>query len=234
MGVRRGFRRLEEREAGLTGNVLVLLSGGLDSYGAAAELRAGGMLGAALWVNYRQRAAEGEYAAAEAQAAILGVTLKKTGIDIYRDLPNTGGLLGGELSDDAGVRQLWVPARNALLFSVGAAVAESLEMSGVALGLNAEEAVDFPDNSASFLAAADRFLFLATDGRVNAVSPTVHWSKGEITRRLVELELPLDCIYSCYRSPDPGGRMCGRCPSCRRLKGALSANGIDLSARFAG
>ncbi len=212
---------------------LILLSGGLDSYGAAAELRAGDSLGAALWVDYDQRAVEGERAAAESQAQRLNVPLRCMKVGIYGNLPNTGGLIEGELSDEADPRQLWVPARNAVLFSVGAAVAESLGMASVALGLNAEEAVDFPDNSASFLAAADRFLFLATGGRVQAVSPTVHRSKREIVSRILDLELPLDCVYSCYRSPDAEGRMCGRCPSCRRLKGALAANGVDLSARFA-
>jgi 7-cyano-7-deazaguanine synthase len=213
---------------------LVLLSGGLDSYGTAAELRAADMLGAALWADYGQRAAGGERNAAELQAAKLDVPLRFTKLDIYTDLPNTGGLIDGELADDADTRRLWVPGRNAVLFSVGAAVAESLGMANVALGLNAEEAADFPDNSTSFLAAADRFLFLATAGRVQAVSPTVHWSKREIVGRLLDLGLPLDPVYSCYRPPDARGRMCGRCPSCRRLREALAVNGIDLSARFAG
>jgi len=220
----------------MSGKTLVLLSGGLDSYGAAAELRAGGFLGAALWVDYGQRAAEGEHAAAESQAVVLGVPLREAETDLYRDLPRTGALIDGGLEDDADVGRLWVPARNAVLFSLGAAAAESLGMAAVAMGLNAEEAVDFPDNSASFLAAADRFIFLATAGRVQAVSPTVHRTKREIIARLLDLGLPLDRVYSCYRPPDTDGRMCGRCPSCRRLKDALAANsgarGADLPDRF--
>ncbi|MCX7020732.1 MAG: 7-cyano-7-deazaguanine synthase, partial [bacterium] len=63
-----------------------------------------------------------------------------------------------------------------------------------------------------------------------------HRTKREIVARLLDLGLPLDRIYSCYRPPDARGRMCGRCPSCRRLKDALAANaarrGIDLPDRF--
>jgi 7-cyano-7-deazaguanine synthase len=213
---------------------LVLLSGGLDSYGAAAEFWSGGLLGAALWVDYGQRAAEGERTAAESQAGALGVPLRTAVTDVYKNLPRAGALIDGEMNDDAGVERLWVPARNAVLFSLGAAAAEALGMDAVAMGLNAEEAVDFPDNSPSFLAAADRFLFLATAGRVQAASPTVHRTKREIVARLRSLGLPLDSIYSCYRPPDADGRMCGKCPSCRRLKDALTANAADLSDRFAG
>src|SRR4030042_4402027 len=105
------------------------------------------------------------------------------------------------------------------------------------MGLNADEAVAFPHNRPSFLAAADRFLFLATAGRVQAVSPTVQRSKADIVARLLDLGLPLDRIYSCYRPPDARGRMCGRCPSCRRLKEALAANsgarGGDIPDGFA-
>jgi 7-cyano-7-deazaguanine synthase len=216
----------------MSAKTLVLLSGGLDSYGAAAELWSGDALGAALWVDYGQLAAEGERAAAEAQAGGLGVRLHTTASDLYRGLPRAGALIDGGLEDDAGVERLWVPARNAVLFSLGAAAAESLGLDRVAMGLNADEAVDFPDNSPSFLAAADRFLFLATAGRVQAVSPTVHRTKGEIVARLLELGLPLDRIYSCYRPPGAGGRMCGRCPSCRRLADALAANGVEAAGRF--
>jgi len=217
----------------MSAKVLVLLSGGLDSYGAAVELWAGDRLGAALWVDYGQLAAGGERTAAESQAESLGVRLHTATTDIYRGLPRAGALIEGGLEDDADVGRLWVPARNAVLFSLGAAAAESLGLSAVAMGLNADEAVDFPDNSPAFLAAADRFGFLATAGRVQAVSPTVHRSKGEIVARLLELGLPLDRIYSCYRPPDGQGRMCGRCPSCRRLVDALAVNGTDLSGRFA-
>ncbi|HDR06114.1 MAG TPA: 7-cyano-7-deazaguanine synthase, partial [Candidatus Coatesbacteria bacterium] len=187
---------------------------------------------AALWVDYGQLAAEGERSAAEKQAGRLGVTLRRTKIDLYRDLPETGALFEQGFEEEADARRLWVPARNAVLFSLGAAAAESLGLTHVAAGLNADEAVDFPDNSVSFLAAADRFLFLATAGRVQALSPTVQWSKAEIVAGLLRLGLPLDETYSCYRPPDEGGRMCGRCPSCRRLREALAANGVELSGRF--
>lgn len=216
----------------MSAKALVLLSGGLDSYGAAAELWTGDRLGATLWVDYGQLAAGGERAAAESQAESLGVRLHTAATDLYRDLPHAGTLIEGGLENDADVERLWVPARNAVLFSLGAAAAESLGMAAVAMGLNADEAVDFPDNSPSFLAAADRFIFLATAGRVQAVSPTVHRTKGEIVARLLELGLPLDRIYSCYRPPDARGRMCGRCPSCRWLKDALAANGVELPGRF--
>ncbi|MBD3399797.1 MAG: hypothetical protein GF399_05635 [Candidatus Coatesbacteria bacterium] len=215
-----------------TPQTLMMLSGGLDSYGAAAELHRRGDLAAALWVDYGQKAAPGELITAGEQAQRFGVRLYRTHLDIYQQISFSSGLINGPLDDQAGIDQLWVPARNALLYSIGAAFAEALKLSAVGVGLNAEEAEQFADNTATFLEAANHFIFLATAGRVQAAAPTVNNGKREIIARLLELGHPLELIYSCYRTPDTEGRMCGRCPSCRRLKAALAANDVALDTRF--
>jgi 7-cyano-7-deazaguanine synthase len=212
---------------------LLMLSGGLDSFGAAADLHSRGDLAAALWVDYGQKAAPGELIAAQRQSAYLGVRLYRTRIDIYHQLEFTSGLINAPLDDEGGIEQLWVPARNALLYSIGAAFAESLKLPAVGLGLNAEEAREFADNTSAFLEAANHFIFLATAGRVQAAAPTVDYGKREIIARLVAQGHPLEEVYSCYRAPDEAGRMCGTCPSCRRLKAALEANALGLAERFA-
>ncbi len=213
-------------------NVLVLLSGGLDSYTAAVLLKRSQRLGAALFVDYGQRAAMAERKAARSQAKELEVELYTERLTTYKNLPNTGGLIADPLEDNSTTEQLWVPARNALLYSLGAAHAEARRFSAVALGLNAEEGRDFADNTAGFLEAADRFIFIATAGRVRAEAPTVNLEKAGMIRRLTELGHSLDSIYSCYRDSDRKGRMCGTCPSCRRLKAALTTAGVELSHRF--
>ncbi|MCD4733124.1 7-cyano-7-deazaguanine synthase [bacterium] len=212
--------------------VLVMLSGGLDSYTAAVLLKRSERLGAALFVDYGQRAATAERAAVRTQAKELEVELYTERLSTYKDLPNTGGLIGEPLEDDATTEQLWVPARNALLYSVGAAHAEARGFSAVALGLNVEEGRDFADNTAGFLEAADRFIFIATAGKVRAEAPTVNLDKAAMIRRLTELGCSLDSIYSCYRDSDRKGQMCGSCPGCKRLKAALAAAELDLSHRF--
>jgi len=214
------------------GKVLMLLSGGLDSYTAAVMLRRSLRLGAALFVDYGQKAAEAEQAAARTQARELEVELYTEQLSTYKNLPNTGGLVNEPLEDDAATEQLWVPARNALLYSVGAAHAEARGFSAVALGLNVEEGRDFADNTAGFLEAADRFIFIATAGKVRAEAPTVNLDKAAMIRRLIGLGYSLDSVYSCYRDSDGKARMCGTCPSCKRLKAALAAAELDLSHRF--
>jgi 7-cyano-7-deazaguanine synthase len=45
-------------------------------------------------------------------------------------------------------------------------------------------------------------------------------TKREILLEGIKLKAPLSVIWSCYRS---GARMCGECPSCRKLRAALDA-----------
>jgi len=127
-------------------------------------------------------------------------------------------------SDDS----FWVPARNLVFVAAGAALAEAGGAEAVVTGFNAEEAVSFPDNSNEFLRLMDGAVRLGTRERVRLESPTSELRKAEIVRRGMELDAPIEHVWSCYYA---GDRMCGDCPSCRRLVGALEEAGSLPAAR---
>jgi 7-cyano-7-deazaguanine synthase len=146
---------------------VALLSGGLDSTVAFAIRARDTAL--ALTVDYGQRAAKREIAAARAIAKRFSVP--------HRVL-NLPWLAGGALTDRSkrlpspdlersqdtkkSSAAVWVPNRNGVLIAAAAALAESLEASRVVVGFNREEAATFADNSARFLEAANRALRLST------------------------------------------------------------------------
>ncbi len=223
---------------------VVLLSGGLDSIvNFKCALDEGEVL-LAVTCDYGQIAVNGEAAAAAACALRYGLPHQVVDLGWYRGLidnPITGeGALSPVSREDleAGSRSLleetWVPNRNAVLVSIGAAFAEALGAGVVVAGFNSEEAELYPDNSAEFVKRTNAALELSTLSGVTVRSYTLALNKRETVALGLECGAPLDLIYSCYERPLQG-LMCGACQSCRRLKSALEANGLlnEYSGRFA-
>ena len=215
---------------------VVLLSGGLDSYTAAAIARAEGHELFALSVRYGQVHAR-ELEAARAVAASLGVVQH---IELAVDLAAFGGsaLVGdGEVPrdrplDDAAIPATYVPARNTVLLSLALAWAEVTGASAIVIGVNALDYSGYPDCRPEYLAAFEHLADLATRAgvegrRVRIFAPLVQMSKADIVRRGVALGLDYGLTHSCY-APDPSGRPCGRCDSCRlRARGFAEAGVVD-------
>lgn len=211
---------------------VVLLSGGLDSYTAAALARDEGCALYGLTVRYGQvHACEVE--AARRVAAALPV-VRHLEIDV--DLAAIGGsaLTGAEavpkdrVLDGQGIPATYVPARNTILLSLALAWAEVLGAEAIVLGVNAVDYSGYPDCRPEFLEAFERLAALATragvEGRpIRIEAPLLHLTKAEIIRRGMALGLDYALTHSCY-DPQPSGAPCRRCDSCRlRARGFAEA-----------
>jgi 7-cyano-7-deazaguanine synthase len=213
---------------------VVLLSGGLDSYTAAAIVRREGFRLHALTVRYGQRHAR-EVDAARAVAAALGV-VRHLELDV--DLRAFGG---SALTTDAPVPKdrridvteipsTYVPARNTVFLSLALAWAEVLGAADIVLGVNALDYSGYPDCRPEYLAAFERLAALATRAGVSGERFTIHapllnLSKADIIRRGMELGLDYGLTHSCY-DPDPSGHPCGRCDSCVLRAAGFAQAGI--------
>lgn len=208
---------------------VVLLSGGLDSTVNLALAVEKGPVVLAITADYGQRAAMREMAAARALCRHYGVRHRRIALRwlsaacdaplVRRDAPLPDPRLEGEAQADA---RVWVPNRNGVLVNAAAAFAEALGAVEVVAGFNAEEAANFPDNSAAFLGALDRCFEHSARGRVRAVSYTVEMTKAEILRIARDREVPLERAWWCY---DDGPAPCWRCSSCVRFARAAHASG---------
>lgn len=215
---------------------VVLVSGGLDSATTLAIARHEGFACHALSFDYGQRH-RFELEAARRVCQSLGAVKH---VIFPLDLRAFGG---SALTDDvpvpkdrdegtiaSGIPVTYVPARNTVFLSLALAWAEALGASDIFIGVNAVDYSGYPDCRPEFI---DAFTDLANLATKVGVEGTVQWkihtpliamSKSEIILRGHELGVDFSLTHSCY-DPDPSGKSCGRCDSCRiRLNGFADAS----------
>jgi 7-cyano-7-deazaguanine synthase len=215
---------------------IVLLSGGLDSYTAAAIARRDGFDLYALTVAYGQRHAV-EVEAARRVAKALGVVRH---VELRLDLAAFGGsaLTGsGDVPKDRpldgpGIPSTYVPARNTVFLSLALAWAEAVGARDIVIGVNALDYSGYPDCRPEFIAAFESVAAVATRAGVEGArfrvhTPLIAWSKAEIIRQGLALGLDYGLTHSCY-DPSPDGAPCGGCDSCLlRARGFADAGVAD-------
>jgi 7-cyano-7-deazaguanine synthase len=215
---------------------IVLLSGGLDSYTAAAIAKVEGFTLCALTVQYGQRHVR-EVEAARTIARALGV-------ERHLELPVDLRAIGGSaLTSDTAVPrdrdvrsteipQTYVPARNTIFLALALGWAEVLDARDIFIGVNALDYSGYPDCRPEFIRAFESLAALGTRAGVEGArfrvhTPLIALSKAGIISRGLDLGLDYGLTLSCY-DPRPNGRPCGRCDSCLlRAKGFREAGVAD-------
>src|SRR5215213_9301103 len=215
---------------------VVLLSGGLDSYTAAAIAKADGFALCALTVHYGQRHVR-EIEAARRVSDALGVEAR---LELDLDLRAIGGsalTAGADVPhgrDPAapGIPVTYVPARNTIFLSLALAWAEVLEARDLVIGVNALDYSGYPDCRPEFIRAFEQVAALGTragveGGAFRIHTPLINLSKAQIIRRGVALGLDYKLTHSCY-DPLPDGSPCRTCDSCvLRARGFAEAGIAD-------
>ena len=223
---------------------VVLLSGGLDSFVAAALAREAGLGLYALTIDYNQRhRVELDSARAIAQSldverhvvlpldltAFGGSALTASDIDVPKD--------GIGASGEGGIPVTYVPARNTIFLSLTLGFAEVVGARDIFIGVNALDYSGYPDCRAEFIDAFQAMAALATKAGVEGApvrinTPLQHMTKADIAKEAARLGLDAGLSWSCY-DPTPDGRHCGQCDSCRlRAKGFAEA-GLPDPTRYA-
>ena len=203
-------------------DAVVLLSGGLDSYTAAAIARADGFTLNALTIKYGQRHVV-ELRAARAVATWLGVA-RHVEIEVNLDAFGGSSLTTSDPVpkdrpiDLSQIPSTYVPARNTVFLALALGWAEVLGAHDIFIGVNALDYSGYPDCRLEFIQAFERMAALATARGVRGEPLRVHaplqsMTKAQIVRKGVALGLDYGLTHSCY-DPDPDGRACGRCDSC--------------------
>ena len=219
---------------------VVLLSGGLDSATAAAMARADGYEVYALTVRYGQVHVR-EIEAARRVARALGVA-RHVELDVDLSafggsaLTGDGGIPKNRPLDATDIPSTYVPARNTVFLSLALAWAEVVGAEAIVIGVNAIDYSGYPDCRPEYLEAFERMALLATRAgvggqRVRILAPLVRMSKADIIARGLALGVDYGLTHSCY-DPEPDGRPCGACDSCRiRAQGFREAGAIDPLTR---
>ncbi|MFC6717691.1 7-cyano-7-deazaguanine synthase QueC [Natrialbaceae archaeon GCM10025810] len=217
---------------------VVLLSGGMDSATAAYEANARGYDIYALHTSYGQRTEGRELECARRLSDELDAE------DFLRI--ETGHLtaIGGSSLTDEGmavedadmeseeVPDTYVPFRNANLLAMAVSYAEANDCDAVFIGAHSEDFAGYPDCRPAFFEAFERVVDVGTrpETNISIEAPFVEDSKPDIARRGVELEVPFEHTWSCYRESEPA---CGTCDSCAYRLQAFQTVGVRDPIEYA-
>ncbi len=214
-----------------------LISGGMDSAVAAWIAKSEGREIYALTLYYGQRHGR-EVESAKKLARALGAREHKI---LRIPLKEIGGSALTEFEIEVPIRSspeeigeeippTYVPGRNMIFLALASSWAEVLGADEIFIGVNAIDYSGYPDCRPEFLRAMEEAIRLGTKrgilGRpIKIRAPLISMKKAEIVKKGVELGVPFELTWSCYRG---GEKACGKCDSCvLRLKGFAEAGVPD-------
>ena len=198
---------------------VILASGGMDSATAAAVAQDAGYELYMLHTSYGQQTESKEYECAQAQAEAFDAAdflhlttdhLSKIGASSLTD--DEMDVEEADLESDE-IPSSYVPFRNANLLSMATSYAEANDCEAVFIGAHSEDFSGYPDCRPAFFDAFQGVIDAGTkpETDIDLVAPFVEWSKTDIAERGVELGVPYEDTWSCYRDDKPA---CGTCDAC--------------------
>jgi 7-cyano-7-deazaguanine synthase len=196
-------------------NMVLLLSGGLDSTVLLYELRQKQKLGVyAVLFDYGQTHwRELDYAkwhCTETRTAWTLIEIQR----VFKDKLLSSRLVGGKHGDV-------VHNRNAVMLSIACSIAAASNVEMVSYACNKDDQMEFPDCTWDFIEAMNAANKAAKLG-VEIVAPYIGLTKRQIVLRAKELKVPIEHTWSCY----VGGRTpCGKCQACQKRQAATNDDG---------
>jgi len=211
---------------------LCVMSGGMDSTLSAYMMKNDGYKIIAVHFNYDQRTQTKELECFHKICNSLEVKEKYIlDLDFFKQLGAsaltdksievpTGGI-------EEGVPVTYVPFRNGIFLSMAAAIAEKEGAEAISIGVVEEDSSGYPDCRESYIKSMEQSINLGTkdETKIKIHMPLVSLKKSQIVQKAIELEVPLELTWSCYKSEKLA---CGVCDSCRlRLNGFKIAGVTD-------
>ena len=203
---------------------VVILSGGMDSTTAAFIAKKEGYELIPLHFNYGQRTEKKELKSFNDICDYLNIKNR-----YVIDIPFFKQIGASALVDEnievpvdgikPGVPVTYVPFRNGIFLSIAAAVAEKEGANALFIGVVEEDSSGYPDCREEFIKNMQRAINSGTKPQthIEIKTPLIHLKKEDIVKKAIEVGVPLELTWSCYKEEQEA---CGVCDSCRlRLKG---------------
>ena len=210
---------------------VILLSGGMDSAVCAGIAVKEGYTLYVLHVNYRQRTSKKEMECAQNLAKYYNAEgFKVISLDFLKEIG--GSALTDEgidvpTEESEGIPPSYVPFRNSILLSLATAWAEVVGAKALFYGANFIDFSGYPDCRPLYFEAFQNLINVGTkdETSIKLKTPLSQMSKADIVRKGLELRVPFELTWSCYKENE---KACGVCDSCRlRLKGFRENGVID-------
>jgi len=217
---------------------VVLVSGGMDSATAAFEAKQRGHDLYFLHTSYGQQTADKEFDCAHQLAERMDVA-----DFLHIETDHLARIGASSLTDDSidvnevdldsdEIPSSYVPFRNANLLSIAVSYAEANDCEAVFIGAHSEDYSGYPDCRPEFFDAFQQVIDVGTkpETSIELEAPFVDWTKTEIAERGLELDVPYEVTWSCYRDEAPA---CGTCDACAYRLKAFQEAGVEDPVEYA-
>jgi 7-cyano-7-deazaguanine synthase len=192
-------------------SVVTLVSGGLDSTVMAVLAKEEGLTQLPLFIDYGQLGREKELSACLYNFRRYDLPTPK-----IVQLGGFGALLSSGLTDRNKkiYEDAFLPCRNLMFLTMGAAHGYQCGADAVAIGLLDEAFSLFPDQTRTFIRDAEALISKSLDRTFRVITPMMSFSKAEVVR--IAQSKGIDETYSCHAGTD---EPCGVCIACREYIG---------------
>lgn len=214
---------------------VVLLSGGLDSSTLLYFMKNLGYRCNALSIYYGQVHSK-EIQAAEQIAKSVNVVFKWINISCLSDLLPSSLTGNSEIPEghyqEESMKSTVVPNRNMILLAIASGYAQAINASYIGYAAHSGDHVIYPDCRPEFAEQLAKAIKLGTgwnnDG-VNLVTPFMNKSKADIVKLGLELKVPYELTWSCYKGQELA---CGKCGTCIERLEAFNLNNTEDSIKY--
>jgi len=208
--------------------VVVIFSGGMDSFTVLHKAMSDGYTIFALTFNYGQRhVKEIEYASKVCRE--LSVDHKIVDIRAVNQL-----LQGSSLTSDIDIpeghyagdnmKSTIVPNRNMILLSLAVGYAVSIGAEKVFYGAHAGDHAIYPDCRPEFVKKMNDVSAIANYESIEIVTPYLNFDKGDILADGIKMGIDYGLTWTCYNGRD---RACGQCGACYERLEAFKNNNVN-------
>ncbi|MDP1635724.1 MAG: 7-cyano-7-deazaguanine synthase [Gallionellaceae bacterium] len=192
-------------------SIVTLVSGGLDSTVMALLAKEEGLTQFPLFIDYGQMGR-----GRELNACRINFRRHNLPEPIIAGIGGYGALLPSGLTDPSMhvFEDAFLPCRNLMFLTLGAAYAYQCGASAVSIGLLDEAFSLFPDQTRQFVADAQELLSKGLGKSIRLVTPLMSFSKAQVVE--IARAKKVAGTYSCHSGTEPP---CGICVACREYIG---------------
>lgn len=211
----------------MTEKVVVIFSGGMDSYTVLNKAIKDGFDVYALTFDYGQRHVK-EVQYAKRACEQLNIQHKVVDISAINSI-----IAGSSLTDNIDVpdghyesdsmKQTVVPNRNMILLSLAIGYAVSLEATKVYYGAHSGDHAIYPDCRPEFVEKMQSVAAIANYEPVDIAVPYINNDKIEILADGIAMGLDYSQTWTCYNGRE---KACGTCGACQERLEAFDKNGL--------
>ena len=207
--------------------VIMALSGGMDSSTMLAYLLDLGYECKCYNFIYGSKHNKYEMQAAQKIAEYYNVEYNLIDMTtVFEGMKSNLLLSGGEIPEghytDKTMSKTVVPGRNSIFACTLMGIAESIGYGKIALGVHQGDHEIYADCRQEYIKALDTMVYLASDRKVEVITPFIDTDKIGICGIGLNLKVPYEYTRTCYKDQ---AWSCGRCGSCFERLEAFEENG---------